>query len=124
MIPARGLLQVRPVETAESLPGSRILLTPDTRDRLTANQCEVIAVGAFAVCDDDDCERKHRLVCEHDPAQCSGATCGDLRVHEHDAVAGDWLLVTPRSFIDGPDPERKEWFVHQDAILAIFDEKE
>ena len=111
MIPSRGLLRVRPVDTAERLPGSFIILTADARERMTAHQCEVLAVGAFAVCDDEDCARRHTLV--------DGAN-----LHTHPCVAGDWLLCTPRSFIDGPEPERKEWFVHQDAVLGIFNSTE
>ncbi len=126
MNPARGLLLVRPVETAEALPGSRILLPADTRERLTANQCEVLAVGAFAECDDEDCERPHAR--EHDCWVCGGenggcAECADFNVHAHPVRVGDWILVTPRTFISGPEPERKEWFVHQDAVLGIFNEE-
>lgn len=101
------MLQVRPVETAEALPGSRILLTAEARQRMTAHQCEVIAVGAFAVCEDEDCERQH-------------ATIDGALLHAHTVVVGDWLLVAPRSYIDGPEPERREWFVHQDNVLAIL----
>lgn len=110
--PARGVLLVRPVDTAETLPGARIILIAESRERLTANQCEVIAVGAFATCDDDDdCDRPHAVI--------DGTRC-----HTHPVRSGDWLLCAPRSFIDGPDPERKEWFVHQDAVLGIFNSTE
>lgn len=107
MIPSRGLLKVKPVETAESLPGSAILLVADARARMTANQCEVIAVGAFAACDDEDCLRPHAVI---------DATL----IHAHNIGVGDWLLVEPRSYLDGPEPERREWFVHQDKVLAIL----
>ena len=111
MIPARGLLLVRPVETDEMLPGSRILLVSDTRERMTTYQCEVIARGPYAACDDEDCARPHAI---------TGAE--QTRVHPCPVRLGAWLLVRPRSYIEGPVPERKEWFVHQDNVLAILRE--
>lgn len=128
MTPARGLLLVRPVETDETMPGGVIALIAETRERMTANQCEVIAVGAFAECDparsraERKCDRLHVF----DPCvSCTGCAspCPEARrVHAHPIQPSDWLLVRPRSYIAGPTPERKEWFVHQDAVLAIFRE--
>jgi hypothetical protein len=114
--PARGLLLVRPVETDETLPGGRILLTHDARERMTANQCEVLAVGNRPLCDErdadnEDCMRAHEWEDAH------------TRVHPCKVHVGDWLLVTPRSFVAGPEPERLEWYVHQDAVLAILSEE-
>lgn len=117
MIPARGLLLVKPIETAETLPGGRVLLTADHRERLTANQAEVIAVGAFALCDaarsraERKCTRPH-IVLE------------GLRLHAHAIRAGDWILIRPRSYVAGPDPLDSVRFVHQDAVLGIFNEPE
>lgn len=120
--PARGRLLVRPVETAESLPGGRIVLAADTRERLTQNQVEVVAVGEFALCD-----------AEHSPNWARRAvrkctrphlTLNGLRMHAHGVRAGDWVLVRPRSTIAGPTPERADWFVHQDDVLGIFHTEE
>lgn len=108
MIPARGLLLVRPVETNDTRLDGRVLLIAETRERMTANQCEVIAVGRPALCDDEDCERAHFDECE------------GIRVHLHRVRVGDWLVVRPRSFVAGPEPERAEWFVHQDDVMAIL----
>lgn len=123
--PARGLLFVRPVETDETLPGGRILLTQETRDAMVAHQCEVIAVGDFAECDpsrsreERKCERKHDYECI--AVDCGGFCTDDgRRVHGHNIRVGDWLVVRPRSFIQGPSAERKEWFIHQDAVLAVL----
>jgi hypothetical protein len=128
MIPSRGLLLVKPVETEEAL-GS-IILIADTRERMTLGQCEVIAVGAPAECDptrsraERKCDRTHTM---HTPA-CDGGcdwmsekgVCSTRRTHLFPVRVGDWLLVRPRAFIDSPHPERKEWFVHQDDVIAIL----
>jgi len=143
LTPARGLLLVRPVDVAETLSGGRIIVPSDARERLTANQCEVLAVGAFAECDptrstaERKCEREHVLFTRHaktcQPIYVEGSahgicdeyhdcsnTVGVERVHYHRIRVGDWLLCAPRSFLAGPDPERAEYFVHQDAVLGIF----
>lgn len=118
MKPSRGLLLVRPVETDEVKCGGVIILTADTRERITLGQCEVMAVGAPAECDparsraERKCERWHWM--ETSPERIG------VRVHRCDVRPGDWLLVRPRAFIDGPEPERKEWFVHQDDVMAIL----
>ena len=133
MKPSRGLLLVKPVETFETRAGGVIILTADTRERITAGQCEVVAVGAPAECDptrsraERKCERRHEIVHDMDgkqggcmephgyiPGRC-------VRFHPHDFRAGDWLLVRPRAFVDGPEPEKKEWFVHQDDVIAILE---
>ena len=118
VIPSRGLLLVRPVETDETLPGAKLILLSETRERMTANQCEVIAVGAPAECDptrsraERKCEREHALEADY-PRRI-------LRVHPCPINVGDWLLVRARAYIDSPYPERKEWFLHQDDALAIL----
>ena len=100
-----------PVETAEALPGSAIILIADTRARMAAHQVEVVARGADAACDDDDCERVHV------------SADGVLR-HACPAQPGDWVLMRPRTAIEGPTPERAEWFLAQDDVLAILREED
>lgn len=108
--PTRGLLLVRPVDTDDVQRG--IILLSDTRERMTQAQCEVIAVGEPAVCEDEECERPH----------ANYTVDAKYFVHPCAVRVGAWLLVRPRSFIAGPEPERKEWFVHQDDVLAILTE--
>ena len=115
--PARGLLLVRPVDTAEHLPGGRIVLTADTREKLTANQVEVVAVGAFALC--DPAASRETRKCQRSHVVLAG-----LRLHAHPVRAGDWVVIAPRTTIEGPDPEHKEWYVHQDSVLGIFNASE
>lgn len=114
VIPARGLLLVTPVDAAERFAGGSIIVPVDVRERLTANQYEVLAVGAFAACDDEECERLHY----HDEYIDNPLVF--VRIHPHPVRVGDWILVAPRSAIDGPDSERAERFVHQDSVLGIF----
>ena len=115
---SRGLSLVKPVETDETRTGGAIILVADTRERMTLGQCEVVAVGAPAECDparsraERKCERFHWM--ETSPERTN------VRVHRCDVRVGDWLLVRPRAFVDGPHPERKEWFVRQDDVMAIL----
>ena len=115
MQPSRGLISVRPIETDEALPGGRIVLVAETRERMTAWQCECVAVGLAALCEDEDCERQH---VEQWPTEYRTEL-----VHPCPVRIGDWLLVRPRSYVAGPEPERTEWFVHQDDVLAILSEE-
>jgi co-chaperonin GroES (HSP10) len=117
MRPARGLLLVRPVETDDLQRG--IVLLSDTRERMTQAQCEVIAVGEPAICEDEECEREHVFASVF---RNDGVFEKPWVEHPCPVRIGDWLLVRPRSFIDGPTPERAEWFVHQDDVLAILNE--
>lgn len=119
LTPARGVLLVRPIETREALPGGRILLTANTRERMTAWQAEVVAVGAFAECDPTRSRAERKCTRIHSYERKSDGTTL-RRVHQHTIRAGDWILVEPRSFIAGPDPERSERFVHQDSVWGIF----
>jgi hypothetical protein len=147
------VLLVRPIDVAETMPGGKVLLIADHRQKLTADQFEVIAVGAFAECDpqrsrtERKCERPHEWEsidapcpnCGKDEAwKCSAPPicipCGhhvtteefkafSRRVHAHPVRAGDWILCAPRSTIAGPDPEGSARFVHQDSVWAIFNEE-
>jgi len=93
--PARGLLQVRPIRTEERFPGSAIVLLESTRERLTAQQAEVVAIGPEEVCDNDDCERQHLLT-----------GTGMTQLHPCDLEAGDWILVEPRVELELEDGTR------------------
>jgi hypothetical protein len=97
--PARGLLLVRPVQTAETLGAGRIALLEETRQRWSGMQCEVLAVGAEEYCEDDYCERDH-----------AGW------VHPCTIAEGDWLLVRPRCFV--PTDVEDLWLCKQSDALA------
>ena len=111
MIPARGLLLVKRVETDETRPGGRIVLPASARERLTSAQCEVVAVGKPTACDDEDCPRLH---------QWDEETQG--MIHACRVAVGDWRVVQPRAFVATPDPEANERLVKQDNVLAILQE--
>jgi co-chaperonin GroES (HSP10) len=60
LTPFRGSCFVKPIETAETIPGGKILLPEAYRQRLTAQQAEIVAVGPPSPCDKpEDCERVH-----------------------------------------------------------------
>lgn len=111
MNPARGKLFVEPIDTAETLPGGKILLTDRTRTELTASQMEVVSVGAPANCVDPDCERCNRLL--------GMVMYPEAFMHPMDTKPGDWVLLAPRSLtetdIDGI------YCCAQDAVLAILE---
>lgn len=105
MTPARGKLLVRPVETPETLPGGRIILTEPTRHTLTSQQAEVVAIGAPSRCDDDDCERPHNTVTDH--------RCHPLRLE-----LGAWVLLAHRALTE---TDQLGLFVcSQDDVLAVL----
>ncbi len=100
MTPARGVTELRRVQTDERI-GS-LIAPQQARERITAQQFEVVAMGEAEVCEDvDDCERPHEGSCHPNPP---------LR-------EGDWVLVQPRSWIDSPTGTV---FVSTDAILGRF----
>lgn len=107
MIPARGNLLVGEVRAADTFVGGVIIVPDTTKDRLTAWQAEVLAVGKPRVCDDKKCERLHSV------AQ-------GLRVHPCEVVVGDWIVVRPRAYIETDEPERRERVMAQDDVLAVL----
>lgn len=106
MTPARGLVTLRKVETPETTPHGRIVLTPETRDTLTSHQMEVVAIGAPPICTDDHCERPHLPDFEED------------RTHPVGVHRGDWVLVRHRSLTE--THQEGLYVCQQDAVLAIL----
>ena len=98
--PSRGRVYVRPVETAESIPGGKIILTEATRQNMTSCQAEVVSVGAPAYCSDLDCERPH------------GWLSRDITSRWHQTVVqrGDWVVVAHRSLTE----------THIDGLFCCF----
>lgn len=80
--------------------GSRLYVPDQSVDRLTANQMELVALGPAPVRDDDEVEARTR----------------DTEVQG--LVPGDWLILTPRSWIEGPDPDT--YLIDQSVILAVL----
>lgn len=110
MTPARGKLFVRPVETPESLPGGKILLTESTRKDLTAQQAAVVALGDFPYCDDLECEREHWSK-EPQPGVYHGR-------HFFHAKVGSWVLLAPRCLVETDEPNL--YVCSQDDVLAVL----
>lgn len=108
-LPARGRCLVRKVETDESYAGSRIVLLEATRERIAAQQVEVLAVGPQVQCEDEWCERAHDIV-NVESAKWVGE-------HPCTVKAGDWVLIAPRSLVEA---ESGTYFVRHDDILALI----
>ena len=104
--PARGLVWVRKVETAETLPGGVVILPQEVRDGLTSCQAEVVAVGAPVVCEDEDCERLHTP----DPVVWKRQT------HWPHVEPGQWVVVTHRAL--GETDQEGVYCCTQDDVLA------
>ena len=115
MIPARGKLFLRLVETPETLGQGRIVLTPANRDTLVSGQFEVVSLGAPTRCDAwPDCERRHlQLVKVSD-----GSSGGELPVHDSGIQPGDWVLARHRSLVE--THQDGLYCCHQDDVLAIL----
>lgn len=114
MSPARGRCLVRRVETAESFAGSKIVLPDVVREKIAAQQVEILAVGAAAYCDDDECNRLHQVQWKRKPIT------GDRpsRVHVFTGRAGAWALLAPRSLVECGDDDT--YLVQQDDVLAVL----
>ena len=101
--PLPGKLFVRAVETDESM--GRVILLPKTRERWTAGQYEVVALGDTEPCDDcEDCFRTSTTLPDGHES------------HPWEVAVGDWVILNPRmvvhSDVDGL------YVTHAAALLA------
>lgn len=118
MTPARGRCVVRKVETPESLPGAKIVLLQETRDTLTAQQAEIVAVGELAYCEDfGECPRVAHVLRENHELSSADTITADI-FHPFTAKPGDWVLLAPRSLTEGPDSET--YLVNMDDVLCVL----
>lgn len=112
--PTRGLCLVRKPETEETLPGGYIVLTPKSRDDLTACQVEIVDVGPDSVCEDlDECGREHETGEDH-----RGRAIGFHRAAPQ-LQRGAWALIRHRALLDVG--ENDVWLVAQDDVLAVLE---
>lgn len=103
LIPTRGLAFIRRIETEETYPSSNIIVTPKSRDQVTKCQFEVVRLGNYARCEDEDCTRPHTKAQEH----------------KHNLQIGDWVLCKNRSWMLTDDPHI--YVIRTDDILGKFD---
>lgn len=114
-MPARGKVLVRRVETLETLPGGRIVLTEATREGLTAQQAEIVAVGYPMRCAAfPDCERPHEAAFHAPPGRFSD----EPHYHPRPVTVGQWVLLAPRSLVETDEPGL--YVVSQDDVLAVL----
>lgn len=102
------MVLVRPVETPETIGGGKILLTEKTREDMTSQQMEVLAIGTPRWCDNFDCELAWK----------NPQVYGGPHWHPHGLSVGDWVLVAHRSLSE-TDTDGI-FIVPQDSILAIL----
>lgn len=120
VIPARGIVLVKRVETEETLPGGRIIIPQKAREEFASHQVEVVAVGEPEICRDDDdatCTRLHVV----EPWWCGE---GEDVVHPIDPRIKPeaWVMVKPRSLVDAGTLERNLFFVRLEDILCVLTE--
>lgn len=102
MVPLRGKVFIRKVETEENYPGSAIVIPEHIRDKVSSCQFEVVRVGDYAFCDDEDCERPH----------------GKGHQHKHHLCEGDWVLCIARSWMETLEPGL--YLINADDIIGKF----
>ncbi len=111
MKPTPGRVVVRPIATADTLNGGRIVLTENVRQTWTLGQAEVVLVGEADKCEDEDCERDHHYLFPHYDTM--------EKTHSLDArlKPGAWVLCKPRRFVELPDGN---WLVNALDIVGVF----
>lgn len=118
MIPARGLVLVRPVETEEALGGGKILLPKATREAMAAYQLTIVAVGAGSICEKPrKCDRRH---VEFTPLR---KTPEYYHPVPELLTEGAWVIVRPRSLTDASHDTERLFFVRQEDVLGVFNER-
>lgn len=117
--PARGVCLVRRAETEETIPGGKIFLPADTRQKMAAYQIEVIAVGPPDICENDSCLRDHDEAWGSSPG---GSPALKYRAHKVPEFLepGAWAIVRPRSFVPASHEDPGLFFVRHDDVFAIL----
>ncbi len=118
-VPARGVVMVKKVETETQTAGG-IHLPPTAIDRWTAQQAEVVAVGAPTVYDEEAMPPKWY----HQRDQLKTITKNRKTYFYKDLPAslkpGAWVIVAPRILL--PFGDFKHFLVPQNAILGVIEE--
>lgn len=108
-LPARGRVLLKKPETEETMPGGLIVIPESSRNKIAANQFEILDVGAPEFCSfPDDCDQLvHKFLTLKD---CVHPI--DERIKK-----GAWCVVRPRALVDAGDDT---YLVRQTDVLAIL----
>ena len=101
MIPSRGNLLARPVETESSRGGIELLA--DTIRDWTAGQYEVLSLGLPEWCEDPECELPH---------------AGPVHPADPRLIPGAWILVHPRHVV-GVEEDTMVLIRQADVVAVI-----
>lgn len=104
MTPRPGLALVRPVTTAETLAGGKIILTETTRAYTAMAQVELVTIGTEA-----DTEDYQWVDLEEDESCWE-----ELR----DLQPGAWLLLRNRTLLETDVPD--QYLIRHEDILAVL----
>lgn len=112
-MPARGTVLLRKPQTEESLPGGSIIIPQEARERLAANQMQVVSIGEPEICAwPEDCsEFAHTFLSLKEV------------VHPIDPriIPGAWVIIRPRSLVELPDGQ---YLVRQSEVYGVFRDSE
>lgn len=111
--PARGRVLVKPVETHDTIPGGRIILTQNARADFARYQMEVVDVGEPEICEDEDCDRFHW-------SERSGDEIRNIHPIDERVLPGAWCIVKPRSLFDAGHETERLYFVRQTDVLGVL----
>lgn len=138
--PARGVVLVRKAETEETMPGGKIIIPQDSREKIASYQVEIVAVGAPERCENKYCGRDHSYpgfapllvskASRHEVPSRPGDIVGvdavtewvgeRLHILPENVRPGAWALVRPRSFVDASHPTESLYYVRQVDVLGVF----
>jgi hypothetical protein len=131
LIPARGKVLVKRIETEETLGGGKILIPDSAREAMSAYQMRVISVGQPEHCRDiDECSRlRHGAAFRPaDIIETSWGSCsrpGALPDYWHpvdEYITPDaWVIVSPRKLVETDQPN--QYLVQQSDIQGVFVEQ-
>jgi co-chaperonin GroES (HSP10) len=105
IVPARGLVFIRHIETEDTYRGGSIIVPDQVKDKIARQQFTVVSVGDYERCEDpDECDRPHHKGW----------------MHKHRLMTGDWVLARNRSWMQTPDDS--VFVIRQSDILGVFRE--
>lgn len=130
MKPARGLLLVKRVQTEDVIRG--IIAPPQTLDKWTAQQFEVVAVGEPMLYEEDAVPAAwwtREALYDVDGVGVLVYPAAKLLPHRGKAlfyrdvdpaiVPGAWIIVTPRVLM--PTGDHVHFLIRQDHVMAVIE---
>jgi hypothetical protein len=121
VIPARGCVIVRPVQTGETLGNSSIIIPEPYREQMASHQMIVQSVGEPEICEDpEECGQMHSSEgLDRDKLKALGWPW--LHPTDKRIKPDAWILVRNRSLVE-ISAEDKFYSVKTSDVLGVFSE--